>query len=45
MVRDAGFDWKQRFLPEATSAQWRIESRQYDCASSNSREIYPIPPR
>lgn len=45
MARDAGFAWKQRFLPEAPAAQWRIESRQYDCASSNSQEIFPIPSR
>src|ERR1019366_8894713 len=42
MARDAGFTWKQRFLSETAGAQWRIESRQYDCASSNSREIFPI---
>jgi hypothetical protein len=45
MARDAGFAWKQRFLPEAAAVQWRIESRQYDCASSNSQEIFPIPAR
>jgi hypothetical protein len=45
MARDAGFGWKKRFLPEAATAQWRIESRQYDCGSSNSKEIFPIPAR
>ncbi|MBZ5659149.1 MAG: glycosyltransferase family 39 protein [Acidobacteriia bacterium] len=45
MMRDTGFEWKQRFLPEEAIAPWRIESREYDCASSNSQEIYPIPAR
>lgn len=45
MMRDPGFSWKERFLPGTVSSPWRIESREYDCASSNSREIYPIPPR
>jgi hypothetical protein len=45
MMRDAGFAWKQRFLPDAASSQWRIESREYDCTPANSLEIYPIPPR
>ena len=43
MARDAGFAWKQRFLSETAGAPWRIETRQYDCTSSNSREIFPIP--
>ena len=43
MMRDAGYNWKQRFLPEAAGPQWRIEVREYDCASSNSKEIFQIP--
>jgi hypothetical protein len=45
MMRDAGFAWKQRFLSGSETTPWRIESREYDCASSNSKEIYPIPAR
>ena len=45
MMRDAGFAWKQRFLSEPAASPWRIESREYDCTSSSSREIYPIPSR
>ena len=45
MARDPGFAWKQRFFPQAARAQWRIEVREYDCTSSNSREIFPIPTR
>jgi len=45
LARDAGFAWKQRFLPSAAQAQWRIEIREYDCTSTNSQEIFPIPAR
>jgi hypothetical protein len=45
MARDAGFNWKQRFLRETAISQWRIETRQYDCTSSNSQMIFPIPAR
>ena len=45
MARDAGFAWKQRFLPSAAQAQWRIEIREYDCTSTNTQEIFPIPAR
>jgi hypothetical protein len=45
MVRDTGFAWKQRFLPEAAVVPWRIESREYDCTPASSQEIYPIPAR
>jgi hypothetical protein len=43
MARDAGLAWKQRFLSESGGSQWRIESREYDCTSSNAQEIFPIP--
>jgi hypothetical protein len=43
MAHDAGFAWKQRFLSESVGSQWRIESREYDCASSNTQEIFSIP--
>ncbi|HEV2520762.1 MAG TPA: hypothetical protein VGT24_00155 [Candidatus Acidoferrales bacterium] len=43
MVRDQGYEWKQRFLPGMGGAMWRIEVREYDCSSSNSKQIYPIP--
>ncbi|MGH9680612.1 MAG: hypothetical protein ACRD4Y_11740, partial [Candidatus Acidiferrales bacterium] len=45
MDRDPGFAWKQRFLPRMAQAQWLIEIREYDCSSTNSREVFPIPPR
>lgn len=43
-LRDSGYAWKQRFFPELGEPQWRIEVREYDCDSSNSKEIYKIPP-
>jgi hypothetical protein len=43
MMPDRGFLWKEKFLREAPEEIWRIEIRQYDCASPNSIEIYPIP--
>jgi hypothetical protein len=45
MARDTGFGWKQRFLPAAADAPWRVEVREYDCTSSNTMEIFPIPSR
>jgi hypothetical protein len=44
-MRDEGFGWKQRFFPQLGEPQWRIEIREYDCDSSNSKQIYRIPPR
>lgn len=44
-MRDQGYAWKQRFFPQLGEPQWRIEIRDYDCDSSKSRQIYPIPPR
>ena len=43
-MRDEGYRWKQRFFPQLGEAQWRIEIREYDCASTNSKQIYRIPP-
>jgi len=44
-MRDDGYEWKQRFFPELGEPLWRIEIREYECGSSNSQEIYHIPPR
>jgi hypothetical protein len=44
-MRDEGYVWKQRFLHQLEESQWRIEIREYDCDSSNSKQIYRIPPR
>ena len=44
-MRDDGYKWKQRFFPKLGEPQWRIEIREYDCNSSNSKQIYPLPPR
>jgi len=43
-MRDEGYAWKQRFFPDLGEPQWRIEIREYDCDSSNSKQIYRIPP-
>lgn len=42
-MRDDGYRWKQRLFPELHEPQWRIEIREYDCDSSNSKQIYRIP--
>jgi hypothetical protein len=42
-MRDEGYAWKQRFFPQLGEPQWRIEIREYDCDSSNSKQIYHIP--
>jgi hypothetical protein len=44
-VRDEGYALKHRFLPQLHAPLWRIEIREYDCDSSNSRQIYRIPPQ
>jgi hypothetical protein len=44
-VRDEGYAWKHRFLPQLHAPPWRIEIREYDCDSSNSKQIYRIPPQ
>jgi len=44
-MRDEGYAWKQRFFPQLGEPQWRIEIREYDCDSSNSKQIYHLPPR
>jgi hypothetical protein len=43
-MRDDGYKWKQRFFPKLGEPQWRIEIREYHCDSSNSKQIYPLPP-
>ena len=45
MIRDPGYEWKQRIIPDMNALLWRIEVREYDCASSGSQEIFHIPPR
>ena len=45
MMRDLGFAWKQKFFPRPGESPWRIEVREYDCASATSPEIFRIPPR
>jgi len=42
-MRDDGYAWKHRFLPQLHAPLWRIEIREYDCDSSNSKQIYRIP--
>jgi hypothetical protein len=42
-ARDSGYLWKQRFLPGVGDPLWRIEIREYDCNSTNSKQIYPLP--
>lgn len=44
-VRDTGYQWKQRFFPSLGDPLWRIEIREYDCNSTNSKQIYPLPSR
>jgi hypothetical protein len=44
-MRDEGYQWKERFFPQLGEPQWRIEIREYDCNSSNSKQIYQIPSR
>jgi hypothetical protein len=44
-MRDEGYKWKQRFFPQLREPQWRIEIREYDCDSSNTKQIYHLPPR
>ncbi len=43
LARDAGFSWKQRYAPTLAAGRWLIEVREYDCASSNTREVFPLP--
>jgi hypothetical protein len=45
MMRDKGYEWKQRLFPERGDLPWRIEVREYDCASPGSQEILHIPVR
>jgi hypothetical protein len=43
MMRDPGYEWKQRMFPEMRALQWRIEVREYDCPPAGSPEIFHIP--
>ena len=42
-MRDQGYSWKQRYFPQLGEPEWRIEIREYDCDSSNGKQIYRIP--
>lgn len=44
-ARDEGYAWKHRFVPQLRAPLWRIEIREYDCDSSNSKQIYRVPPQ
>jgi hypothetical protein len=43
MMRDPGYEWKQRVLPKMKVLQWRVEVREYDCPPAGSPEIFHIP--
>jgi hypothetical protein len=45
MMRDPGYEWKQRLFPDMSALQWRVEVREYDCTPLGSPEIFQIPPR
>ena len=36
-VRDDGYAWKQRYLPQLRAPLWRIEIREYDCTAPSSK--------
>lgn len=36
-VRDPGYAWKQRYLPQLHEPLWRIEIRDYDCGPQTSK--------
>jgi hypothetical protein len=44
-MRDSGYEWKKRIFPDREELQWRIEVRDYDCASTGSQEIFRFPIR
>jgi hypothetical protein len=43
LMRDPGYEWKQRLFPERKGLQWRVEVREYDCPPAGSPEIFHIP--
>jgi len=45
LLRDSGFEWKQRFFPQLHELLWRIEIREYNCAGAGSQEILHFPMR
>jgi len=45
MMRDNGYGWRQRLFHENSELAWRIEVREYDCASPRSQEVLPVPAR
>jgi hypothetical protein len=45
MMRDNGYGWKQRLFHESVELPWRIEIREYDCASQSPQEILRFPVR
>lgn len=36
-MRDDGYTWKQRYLPQLRDPLWRIEVREYDCGPESSK--------
>jgi hypothetical protein len=44
-IRDDGYAWKRRYLPQLREPLWRIEVRDYDCGSSSSGEASPTAPK
>jgi hypothetical protein len=45
MMRDNGYDWKQRLFHGRVELPWRIEVREYDCAPPSPQEILRFPVR
>jgi hypothetical protein len=41
LVRDPGYEWKQRFAPDVTQLVWRIEMRRYSCPLDSSDPVAP----
>ncbi len=44
-TRDAGYEWKQKYLSMPADLEWRIEVREYDCVGDNGQIILTIPLR
>jgi hypothetical protein len=44
-TRDAGYSWKQKYIPSPINLEWRIEVREYDCIPDNGQIILTIPLR
>jgi hypothetical protein len=44
-TRDAGYEWKKKYLPGPGDVEWRIEVREYDCGANSGQIIFTIPLR